>query len=195
MNAVVNVLQGLTIPDPLPPGRPSKAAVGAWLDVVEVLIGRGVTRPGELGKLLGVKHSTASRWLDVVRKRWAAGLSAERLNWRRERLYTEAEEVARYAWQQAIDEPRTASKAQLLRIVIEANKRKAALCGLDSQVVDIKTTIEAHTTIDVVARVEADLDLAPGALEAIGRQAALLLSSPPTDTALIDVTPPSEQGG
>jgi len=139
---------------------------------------RGVRTPTELRNLLNVGYKTAEGWMQTVRDNWSKSLSDERVNWRREKLYQEADEVARVAWLDAMVAETSSERNMCLKIVIEANKRKASLCGLDKLELKLDARVETHQTIDVVASVEADFGLAPGALESIGREAAILLSKP-----------------
>jgi hypothetical protein len=113
---------------------------------------------------------------------------------RREALYHEADEVARAAWRTAMSAETPSEKASLYKVLLMANARKASLTGLDDITVRIQKQVEQHTTVQLVARVEADHGLAPGALEALGRSAARLLSAPTQDpdTLLIEATPEPE---
>ena len=172
-----NLLHGLDVPPPLPRGKPRKEEVEPWIKLTEELIGRGVRTPTQLRKLLNVSHRSAERWIKEVRRRWTRGLTDDRVNWRRETLYSEADAVARAAWIESMGEEVTPSqKASLFKIVLLANQRKASLTGLDLLEVKIKKETHTTTIVDVVARVETEHGLAPGALGAIGRQAAKALS-------------------
>ena len=173
-----SMLAGLVLPEKLPRGRPSPDDVAPWLEVVGELLSRGVKTPGELKRLLGIGHRTAERWLEMVHAQWAASLDDERVNYRREALYREADAVARVAWSDALNADTAQARSVSLKLVIEANKRKASLTGLDRLEVKIDSRIEQQINVDVVASVEADFGLAPGALEQIGRDASLLLSRP-----------------
>ena len=195
------LLTGIDLPPALPPGRPKPEAVEPWLDVVGVLMGRGVATPYAMRRILDVPYRTAKRWMDAVRERWANGLTDERMNWRRESLYAEADEVARVAWVNALAADTPTEKASLFKVVLMANTRKAALVGLDRIDIKIDAKIDSRAVINVVQRVEADFGLAPGALEAIGKQAAKMISTTPThdtiplpvdfssSTAHVDVIP------
>ena len=180
------ILAGIELPPPLPKGRPKPEDVEPWLAVVETLMGRGVATPYAMKKALGVSYRTAKNWMDAVRERWANGLTDERMNWRRESLYAEADEIARAAWVNALAAETPTEKAGLFKVVLMANQRKAALTGLDRVEVKIDAKIDQTNVINVVQRVEADFGLAPGALEAIGKQAAQLLSTTPGGGDVVD---------
>ena len=176
------LLRGIDLPPALGRGRPNPAVIESWLHVTERLMGRGVTTPTRLSKVCGVAYRTADRWLTEVRRRWATGLSDDRINWRREKLYAEADEVARAAWSESMQSETPSEKASLFKVVLMANARKAALTGLDTMEIRVHKRVEHIGAVDLVARVEHEHGLAPGALADIGRRAALVLSKP-TETA------------
>jgi len=95
---------------------------------------------------------------------------------RREALYWEADAVAREAFRRSFDEHHAPSKVGYLRIVLEANRRKANLCGLDSIHLNVQTKTEITTSIDIAADIEHKFSLPPGALEAIGKGTAQAIS-------------------
>ena len=170
------LMRGLELPPALPRGKPAPEAVEPWLALVEELMGRGVRTPSQLRSVIGVGYRTAQRWMEVVTERWSSGLTDDRVNWRRESLYSEADQVARAAWYEAAHAGTPSERASLFKVVLMANQRKASLTGLEGLEVKIKKEVTQHTVVDLVARVEAEHSLAPGALERIGREAALALS-------------------
>jgi hypothetical protein len=182
---------GLELPPALGRGKPAKEALEPWMALVEELMGRGVRTPSELRKILGVGYRTANNWMAAVRKRWTSGLSDDLINWRRETLYGEADAVARAAWVESRLADTPSEKASLFKVVLMANQRKAALTGLDGLEIKIKKEITQTTMVDLVARVETQHNLAPGALEAIGRNAARALSG----GLVTDATRILEEGG
>ena len=179
------LLQGLYIPPKLKPGKPKPEEVEQWIELTSQLMSRGVDTPSKIRRLLGVHFRTARNWLTEVKARWGRGLSDELLNVRREALYHEADEVARAAWRTAMTAETASEKASLYKVLLMANQRKASLTGLDDVTVRIHKQVEQHTTVQLVARVEADHGLAPGALEALGRSAARLLSLPAADPKML----------
>jgi len=180
------ILAGLYVPPKLGPGKPRQEALEPWLELVAQLMSRGVNTPSKLRRLLGVHFRTAKNWMAIVHERWALGLSDDLVNIRRESLYNEADEVARAAWTTAMSAETPSEKASLYKVMLMANARKAALTGLDTLEVRVNKRVETHTTVQLVQRVETEHGLAPGALEALGRSAARLLSAPQLDpTALL----------
>ena len=55
----------------------------------------GIDRPSHLAKTTGLTFHTAKRWMQEIKDGWAGTLTEEELNIRRERLYQEAESLAR----------------------------------------------------------------------------------------------------
>ena len=149
-----------------------------FLDATEQLLSRGVERPFTLSRLLGVTPTAAKALLKSVRDGWSESMPQALLNTRREHLYREAAEVSRLAWEAALVAESPTIKLNFLRAVLEANKRKASLIGLDHLTLDIDARLDTSQSVDVVQRVEKQFSLAPGALEELGKSAALWLSHP-----------------
>lgn len=171
-------LQGLHVPPRLKRGKPDPELREAWLELVSQLMARGIDTPSALRRILGLPFSTAKGWIAKVKARWARGLSDEVVNTRRESLYSEAHAVAQAAWVTAMTAETASERASCYKVILMANQRKAALTGLDAIEIRVNKTIEQHTTVELVQRVEQEHGLAPGALEALGRSAAKLLSAP-----------------
>jgi len=175
-----HVLSGLELPPHRSTtGRWPDALREQWLEIVEVLLGRGVDSPARMSRLTRITPATCAKLIDEVKTRWAKGVSARELNWRREGLYREADEVARHAWDSA-EECRIAGdhkeQGQMLKIVLASNARKAKLIGADTMAVQIRAEVTAIAGVDIVAQVEADYGLAAGALEKLGRHASVMFS-------------------
>lgn len=172
------MMRGINLPPRLAAGgKPKPHEVEPWYEVVETLMGRGIQSTHRIAKLTGVAYASAKRWMGVVEARWAEGLDRERLNIRREVLYSEADGIAAQAFKDALDmthEPK--ERAAFMRVVLEANRRKAALNGLDSQTLQVVSNRTVNANVNIVAKVEADMGLKSGALGNIGRDAAILLS-------------------
>lgn len=181
------ILAGVELP-PRVHGRPTTEHQARWLEVVEVLMARGCNTAYQLRDLTGVRYETAQRWMKEIRHKWANEMNLDVLHGRREGLYREADQVARIAWIDALacSDDNANGKVGFLKLVIEANKRKAALCGFDDLEIRVSGEIRHRPATDVVQKVEQDLKLAPGALETIGKRASLLLSGrmPDEDKAI-----------
>ncbi len=177
MSAYLTV--GIKFPPKPAPGRPDKELMGKWHQIIEELMGRGVESVTEMERVTGLGYPTCRKYMDLVQEKWSETMSREEQQWRREKLFNEADRVAREAWNQALVCDHPGQKASLLKVVLTANQRKSSLCGLDQIEINVNSKIETNTTIDVVSQVEEDLQLRPGALEDLGRQAALLFSQKP----------------
>ena len=167
---------GIKFPPRPTAGRPDKELMALWEQVIEELMGRGLESVTEMERVTGLGYSTCRKYMDIVQAKWSETMSREEQQWRREKLFKEADRVARAAWEEALACDHPGQKASLLKVVLAANQRKSALCGLDQIEINVNSKIETKTTIDVVSQVEEELQLQPGALENLGRQAALLFS-------------------
>lgn len=184
------------------PTRRSAAGMGKeereeWLEVVRELLLRGISTVGEMRACLNYKTGrnvapvSVENWMALVHKRWAAEtIKQSTLLGRREELYQEMVAVGREAWRHLLtleDSDEHPQRALYMRIIQDANKRKASLCGFDQLKIELKADVqvETHSTVDVVARVQQELKLGDGALAQLGAQAAKLLS-PPADPDAID---------
>ncbi len=170
------VMAGIVLPERLTRGRPPAELEAQWVDVVEVLWGRGVHSAYRLAKLVGTSPAAAKRLQSLVQKRWQQGLTTERVNWRREALYSEAEEVARMAWQEALEADTTKERLDAMKLVLSANQRRASLCGLDKLEVNVEAKVENKLTANLVAVVEERHNLPAGALASIGQNLAIAIS-------------------
>ncbi len=171
------VMAGIVLPERLNcHGKSPKELEEQWMDVIETLWGRGVHVPNRMGKLLGISPSTAKRLMGMVKTRWKRGLSTERINWRREALYAEAEEIARMAWQEALEAATSKERLDALKVVLTYNQRRASLCGLDKLEVKLEAKVEKRLTANLVAVVEERHNLPSGALAVIGKQLAMTIS-------------------
>jgi len=173
------VLDGLGLPETRPGragGRLRQDVLEEWLAVTEQIMGRGVDSPSKLAKLLDVSPGTARRWIEKIKARWAAGMDRGNLNWRREALYREADEVSRLAWASALATPNESVRSRYLDTVLKANDRKARLCGIDNMRIEVHQTTNVINAIDVVAKVEQNFALPPGALAELGKAASLALT-------------------
>ena len=185
----VYLTHGIKFPPRPGSGRPDPELMKKWGEIIEELMTRGVEKITEMEKITGLGYLTCRRYMADIREKWSETMSREEQQWRREKLYNEADRVSREAWNQALLTEHAGQKASLLKVVLNANQRKAALCGLDQIEINVNSKIETKTTIDVVSQVEEDLQLRPGALEDLGRQAALLFSKKPD---VVDVEVESE---
>ena len=113
-------------------GRPSVEDREAWIDAVAILMARGVTRPQQLSKLLDVPWVTAQGWITQVEQRHAMARQERNLEGIRGELFRQAKQVADVAWRDLMREPDPDVRNRLLNTVLNANKRMAAIYGVDT---------------------------------------------------------------
>jgi hypothetical protein len=171
--------RGIKFPPVPQVGHNDTDLLNRWRDIVEELMTRGLEKPADLQRLTGLAYTTCARYVEQIREKWSATMAAEEQQWRRERLYYEAERVAREGWDNALAADNPTAKAAFLKVVLAANQRKASLCGLDKVEIRLDAKIETAATLDVVSHVEQEFQLAPGALKMLGKEAALMFSKPP----------------
>ena len=170
------ILHGLSLPTRAR-GRMTQATRTEWIDVTLELMARGIRNPTQLRQIVGLQWSTCRSLVEDAKMRMAMQLDdCGELEARREALYWEADAVAREAFRRSFDEHHAPSKVGYLRIVLEANKRKANLCGLDSVQINAHVKTEIKTSIDIAADIEHKFSLPPGALEFIGKETAQAIS-------------------
>ena len=143
---------------------------------VEELMGRGVLRVSQMSMLVNRAPSITTKAMERVHKKWTATVTDTTVNWRRERLYQEAEYVGRLAWQKALEADDGGEAAAMLRLVLAANQRKSSLTGLDHIKLEVKETKTLDAKVSITAKAEAALDLAPGALAMVGQSLAKAMS-------------------
>tara|TARA_A100001388_G_scaffold255278_1_gene219634 strand:- start:1991 stop:2623 length:633 start_codon:yes stop_codon:yes gene_type:complete len=179
------IMSGITLPERARArrsrgggGRISADEKREWLEITSELMARGVRNPTQLRRLTGLTWDTCKSYIDEVQMRQAFQLdSVGELETRRENLFWEADAVAKEAFRRSFEEEHAASRVGYLRLVLEANKRKAALCGLDSVNLNVETRHKISASIDIVSDVAQKLNLPIDALEKIGRDTALALSN------------------
>ena len=172
---VLDPLAGVELP-PVPRGRASRELRRQWLQVCEFAMARGVRRPGTLARMTGLTPRTAKRWMAEVEAGWKQGMAEDERNVRREQLYREADAIARQAWQIVLDGKHPGWVIGALRVVLEANKRRARLCGMDGHQIDLTQDLQSISMLE--AGKGGPLDLAEA-----GSMLAQQLSSPTTEPA------------
>lgn len=179
------IMSGITLPsracarrDRGGGGRISNEEKREWIEIASELMARGVRNPTQLRRLTGLTWDTCKAYMGEVQMHQALQLdSVGELETRRESLFWEADAVAKEAFRRSFEEEHSASRVGYLRIVLEANKRKSALCGLDSVNLNVETRHKISASVDIVSDVAKKLNLPLSAFEKIGRETALALSS------------------
>ena len=125
------LLIGLHFP-PRRVGRPSVEDREATIEAVAVLMARGVVTAHRLSKLLGCKWESAGAMMAEVERRQALVYRAIDRESIRGELYREAKQVGELAWRDAMREPNPNVRSKMLKTVLNANKRMAAIYGVDT---------------------------------------------------------------
>ncbi len=168
------LFEGLPIPPPFEGGGINAPLTAAWMNVAEFLLSYGWNRPTLIAKWGGPSIMTWSRYTTEIRERWAQSLRPASRGHRREKLYREAEAVAAECWRRLHDQkkpPGHRDAAGLLRVVLDANKRRAALIGADEGVEapSMVLNVDASTkTVNVVQVVMDRFGITREDLEAAG---------------------------
>ncbi len=176
------MLVGLELPPRLTRGRVKDEDRLGWLMVIETLMARGVDTPARIARLLHIQIHVVRKWMDDVGAVWKRKITADEIALRRAALWQEAAEVGRQAMRQAMATPNHQAKARYLKVVLEANARKAKLYGLDTERVDVEHTVKAVTGDLSPEEFTAKYGLNPELFVALGRQAAKGLSVAATRT-------------
>lgn len=179
------IMSGITLPsraqarrDRGGGGRISADEKREWLEITSELMARGVRNPTQLRRLTGLTWDTCKTYIEESKMHQALQLdSVGELETRRENLFWEADAVAKEAFRRSFEEEHAASRVGYLRIVLEANKRKSALCGLDSVNLNVETRHKISASVDIVSDVAQKLNLPIDAFEQIGRETALAISN------------------
>ena len=179
------IMSGITLPSQAQArrnrgggGRISADEKREWLEITSELMARGVRNPTQLRRLTGLTWETCRNYIEESKMHQALQLdSVGELETRRENLFWEADAVAKEAFRRSFEEEHAASRVGYLRIVLEANKRKSALCGLDSVNLNVETRHKISASVDIVSDVAQKLNLPIDAFEQIGRETALAISN------------------
>lgn len=166
------VLRGLDVPS-VSKGKMSKIDRERWVVVVERLMGRGMISIKEISQVTGLHSRAIYVITENVKAAWAKTLTTGQVNVRREKLYFEADRVSEEAWSMYNDpEASLSSKAVAMKLILDANKRKASLVGAERIEVQVDTNTEANN--QVPAEVERDLEkrmgVSEGFLSQLGKQ-------------------------
>ena len=107
-----------------------------WLNVIELLLAKGVESSGKVASITGLNATQVSHFQKEILKRWQTGIAPSTVNYRREKLYFEADRVKDACWrlfERAEHENRDYKEQVIfLKMIIDAGARQAKLCGLDN---------------------------------------------------------------
>ena len=158
------ILVGQDVP-PLPYDDLNKER---WMIIIEYIIGvHRIFASSAIADITGLSFSTTSKLIDELKIRWSKTLTPAQANSRREALYQECERIKALAWDEV--QVNDKDKIAYMKLIIEAQKRQATLCGLDK----LEIAIEQITT----EKKELAIDASPETLAQIGLILAKTISS------------------
>jgi hypothetical protein len=158
------ILVGQDVP-PLPYDDLNKER---WMIIIEYIIGvHRIFASSAIADITGLSFSTTSKLIDELKIRWSKTLTPAQANSRREALYQECERIKALAWDEV--QVNDKDKIAYMKLIIEAQKRQATLCGLDK----LEIAIEQITT----EKKELAIDASPETLAQIGLMLAKTISS------------------
>ncbi len=158
------ILVGQDVP-PLPYDDLNKER---WMIIIEYIIGvHRIFASSAIADITGLSFSTTSKLIDELKIRWSKTLTPAQANSRREALYQECERIKALAWDEV--QVNDKDKVAYMKLIIEAQKRQATLCGLDK----LEIAIEQITT----EKKELAIDASPETLAQIGLMLAKTISS------------------
>ena len=189
---------GLDLPAPLGVGYPDPNLREQWLDVVGLLMARGIRSVAEMRRSLAranytPTYETVRGWMKTVKSRYSEGLSRPEIEEGRGLLLAEMEQVSSVAWNavfqilnNGVEVPIAGGDttvvggleriAPLLAQITAANKQKATLYGLDRIKVDVRR-VNAELDVAKIVEVAAKAGIPAEALRGLGSQIAQLIST------------------
>jgi len=102
-----------------------------WITVIEALMTRGVKSTREAAKITGLTHMTCSNFINEIKDTWQNDLTPEKVNYRREVLYSENERIAEFCWGMIQMDPTDKNVPSFLKIIGETNTRRSRLVGAE----------------------------------------------------------------
>ena len=164
------ILNGIDLPSNKV--KPSRIDKERWVIAIERLMSRGILSVAQLAQVTGLSAKQTATIVESVKSSWSKTLTTGQVNVRREKLYYEADRVTQEAWNMYNDpEASLSSKAVAMKLILDANKRKAALIGAER----IEIQVDSNTEQDnrVPAEIERDLEkrmgLTEGFLQTLGK--------------------------
>jgi hypothetical protein len=136
--------------------------------IIEYIIGvHRIFATSAIADITGISFATVQKLVDELKIRWSKTLTPAQANSRREALYQECERIKALAWDEV--QVNDKDKISYMKLILEAQKRQATLCGLDK----LEIAIEQITT----EKKELAIDASPETLAQIGHMLAKTISS------------------
>ena len=120
-----------------------------WLIIIEYIIGvHRIFATRVIADIIGIHFTTTQRLIDELKIRWSKTLTPAQANSRREALYQECERIKALAWDEV--QVNDKDKVAYMKLILEAQKRQATLCGLDKLEISVEqiTTEKKELAID-----------------------------------------------
>ena len=111
-------------------GRIPVALKAEWLDVVELLMARGIDTPTELAGLTGLTRRTARAWMDEIYSRWDARRSTTETVRRELELFAAADRISAVALRTMQTAKHPPVVVAAMKVALASLDRKMALLGI-----------------------------------------------------------------
>ena len=170
------IARGLDLPSQVK-GPWSHSDKQRWLSATEQLLTRGVKSGRELGRITGLNAMASSKFIKDIKESWSQNLTVSRVNIEREKLYSENERIADFAWNLIGIDPTDNKVPSPLKIIGETNTRRSRLVGAEQINLQVTANVEErHLTIEETQRTAAArLGVKIEALEDLGDSIADIL--------------------
>lgn len=163
------ILSGLDVPSQTV-GPFSPLDRERWKTVISNLIVRGIGSGRKIAALLNLSIPTAAQFVKEVKESWQNDLTPTRINETREILLIENEKISEYCWTMIESDPDDKKSNQgFLKIIGEANNRRAKLIGVDNININVNSEIK-HIDDPNIIQVEVanKLGIQPSDLKDLG---------------------------
>jgi hypothetical protein len=145
-----------------------------WMIVIEALLSRNVKSGRAISKLTGLSVNTSCDWVNAIKEMWSNDLTPQKVNVRREKLYSENERIADFCWNLIQLDPLEKSVPSLLKIIGDTNQRRSRLVGAEQITLNVGQTIEQDIDTDYIqTQAAAKLGISISSLKNIGDTLAL----------------------
>lgn len=136
------ILSGLDLPSQTK-GPFSPLDRERWKVVITNLLVRGIGSGRKIASLCGLSVPTSCTFVKEVKETWQDDLTPARINETREILLIENEKISEYCWTMIEGDPLDKKANQgFLKIIGEANNRRAKLVGVDNININVNSEIK-----------------------------------------------------
>jgi len=147
-----------------------------WYVVVEALLSRNIPSARQIAKLTGLSHSITNVMVKDIKDMWQSDLTPQKVNVRREKLYSENERIADFCWQLVQMDPLAKEVPQFLKIIGDTNTRRSRLVGAEQITLAVGQKIDANIDTDVIqTQAAAKLGVSLSSLKNLGDSLAVAM--------------------